>query len=148
DGATPGRYHVIPLGGVHDPRERFGVLLWGPDSRPFTEVEPIAAPFAAVGGMLERSAELDRLREVREKVEQQRGMLTTIVNALPDPVLITDADNTILLENRRAEALFTTAEGDSDGRRRAVEINNLLFYSFLTRSSIAGNDANSRELNL
>src|SRR5690606_12396009 len=50
--------------------------------------------------------------------------------------------------NRRAEALFTTAEGDSDGRRRAVEINNLLFSSFLTRSSIAGNDANSRELNL
>lgn len=148
DGATPGRYHVIPLGGVHDPRERFGVLLLGPDSRPFTEVEPIAAQFAAVGGMLERFAELDRLREGREQVEQQRDLLTTIVNALPDPVLITDADNTILLENRRAEALFTTAEGDSDGRRRAVEINNLLFSSFLTRSSIAGNDANSRELNL
>jgi PAS domain S-box-containing protein len=70
------------------------------------------------------------------------------VNALPDPVLITDAENNILLENRRAEALFTTAEGDSDGRRRAVEINNLLFSSFLTRSSIAGSDANSRELNL
>src|SRR5690606_42145523 len=69
-------------------------------------------------------------------------------NALPDPVLITDADNRILLENRRAEALFTSAEGDSDGRRRAVEINNLLFSSFLTRSNVSGNGANSRELNL
>ena len=148
NGGPAGRYQVFPLGGVTDPQERFAVLLLGPGTRPFPEAEQLATQLAGVAGLLERFAELDRLREGREQVEQQRDLLTTIVNALPDPVLITDADNSILLENRRAEALFTTAEGDSDGRRRAVEINNLLFSSFLTRSSIAGTDANSRELNL
>jgi PAS domain S-box-containing protein len=148
NGGAPGRYQAFPLGGVDEPERRFALLLLGPDNRPFPESEGLSAQLAGVAGLLERLAELDRLREGKDQVEQQRDLLTTIVNALPDPVLITDAENNILLENRRAEALFTTAEGDSDGRRRAVEINNLLFSSFLTRSSIAGSDANSRELNL
>src|SRR5690606_35880127 len=95
-----------------------------------------------------RIAELDRLRRGGRQLEQQRDLLTSIVNTLPDPVLITDTENNILLENQRAESLFTIGETDSEGRRRAVEINNLLFSSFLTRSTIAGADANSRELNL
>src|SRR5690606_9611863 len=125
EGAPAGRYQVFPLGGATRPEERVGVLLLGPGTRPFPEVGQLASQHACVAGLLERFAELERLREGRTHVEQQRDLLTTIVNALPDPVLITEADNTILLENRRAEALFTTAEGDSDGRRRAVEINNL-----------------------
>jgi PAS domain S-box-containing protein len=148
NGGSAGRYQVFPLGGASNPGDRFAALLIGPSPLPFPQAEALTSQLAAVGGLLERFAELDRLREGREQVEQQRDLLTTIVNALPDPVLITDAENNILLENRRAEALFTTAEGDSDGRRRAVEINNLLFSSFLTRSSIAGADENSRELNL
>ena len=148
NGGSAGRYQVFPLGGAANPGDRFAALLIGPSPLPFPQAEALTSQLAAVGGLLERFAELDRLREGREQVEQQRDLLTTIVNALPDPVLITDAENNILLENRRAEALFTTAEGDSDGRRRAVEINNLLFSSFLTRSSIAGADENSRELNL
>src|SRR5690606_7286300 len=84
------------------------------------------------------------------QLEQQRDLLTAIVNTLPDPVLITDAGNSIVLKNRRAESLFTTREGDSEGRRRAVEINNLLFSSFLTRSAIGGGAevSSGRELNL
>ena len=66
-----------------------------------------------------------RLRMERGQVEQQRDLLTTIVNALPDPVLITDADNSILLENRRAEALSLLSEvhartGNAPGLYRAT----------------------------
>jgi PAS domain S-box-containing protein len=110
------------------------------------------APFlervARLGPVLDRVAERDRLLRGRSQLEQQRDLLTAIVNALPDPVLITDAANSIILENRRAETLLTAGEDDSEGRRRAVEINNLLFSSFLTRSMIGGPAPTHRELNL
>ena len=45
-----------------------------------------------------------------------------------------DARNDIVVQNRRAEHLLVSRESDSEGRRRAVEINNLLFTSFLANS--------------
>src|SRR5581483_3248834 len=52
-------------------------------------------------------------------------------------------------QNRRAELLFSAREDDSEGRRRAVEINNLLFSSFLSKAALAGGvDSTARELNL
>ncbi len=90
--------------------------------------------------------ELEELRRSGAGMERQRQLLTAIVNALPDPVLVTDAESRVLLENARARALLTSGEGDSEGRRRAVEINNLLLSSFLTRAGEPGTGA--RELNL
>ena len=148
--APPGRYLSIPIPipGTREQRPFLGLLLVGPDPREVGDLAGVVAQLESVGGFLERLAELDRLRHGGRQMEQQRDLLTSIVNTLPDPVLITDGENNILLENRRAETLFTVGETDSEGRRRAVEINNLLFSSFLTRSIIAGADANSRELNL
>jgi hypothetical protein len=40
------------------------------------------------------------------------------------------------------------SSGDSEGRRRAVQLNNLLFSSFLTQSVISTRQAKPRELNL
>src|SRR6185312_12541208 len=48
-----------------------------------------------------------------------------------------------------AEHLLFVNDGDSPGRRRAVEVNNLLFSSFLSRATIAGTPTGGpRELNL
>ncbi len=140
------RFLAIPLAGPD--QDRLGLLLIGHESGRVEDFASVLARLPTVSAALARIAELDRLRVSRRRAEQQRDLLTSIVDALPDPVLITDADNGILLENRRAASLFITTEGDSEGRRRAVEINNLLFSSFLTRSFFAGGAANSRELNL
>jgi PAS domain S-box-containing protein len=148
-GVTPaGRYLLFPIPGVAAEMSCRALLLVGPDRREVSDFQNVVAHLEAVGPMLDRIAELDRLRQQERQTDQQRDLLTSIVNTLPDPVLITDADNSILLENRRAESLFSVKDTDSEGRRRAVEINNLLFSSFLTRSTIAGSDSNSRELNL
>ncbi|MDQ3557069.1 MAG: ATP-binding protein, partial [Gemmatimonadota bacterium] len=64
------------------------------------------------------------------------------------PVLVTDAANGTVLQNRRADALFATSDANNEGRRRAVEINNLLLGSFLTRSAAPDPAAAGRELNL
>jgi len=76
-------------------------------------------------------------------------MLTAFVNSLPDPIVIINAEHDIVLQNKRAKHLLSTGDKDSEGRRRAVEINNLLFASHLSTAAMGANEgAGSRELNL
>jgi PAS domain S-box-containing protein len=108
----------------------------------------IAALLARLGPMLGRLAQIETLLSTGERTGRQRDLLTTIINAMPDPVLLTDAGNNIVLSNRRAEQLFTSQSDDSEGRRRAVQINNLLFSSLLTQTAIGPVSGMPRELNL
>ena len=106
-----------------------------------------AAMFA--GPVLARLADLEQFRQAAQRLDQQRDLLTAIINSLPDPIVITDVSNDIVVHNRRAEHLLSVRETDSEGRRRAVEINNLLFTSFLSKAVMAGGvQPGSRELNL
>jgi PAS domain S-box-containing protein len=72
-----------------------------------------------------------------------------MVDSLPDPVVITDASNDIVAQNKRAERLLFVTDDDSAGRRRAVALNTLLFSSFLSRATMGGTPSSgARELNL
>jgi signal transduction histidine kinase len=77
--------------------------------------------------------ENEELRARAEAAERRSGLFSAICDTLADPVLVTDLGNRILLENRCARSLFHAAPGDSEERRRAVEVNNFLFTSFLAR---------------
>jgi PAS domain S-box-containing protein len=107
-----------------------------------------AAIVRRMGPALARVSQLESLTGRAARNSRRRDLLTVIVNSLPDPVLLTDAGNNIVLANRRAEQLFTVAADDSEGRRRAIQLNNLLFSSFLTQSMIGASDGAPRELNL
>ena len=141
-----------------DGKDGWLLPLRDPDSVPFgalvieggTEEEAASGygVLEEIGPLLHRIFDLDRFRKSSEKLERQRDLLSGIINALPDPVFVADANYEMALENKRAEALFTSRDGDSEGRRRAVEINNLLFSSFLSRSELSGGEAPARELNL
>ncbi|HEX5437389.1 MAG TPA: ATP-binding protein [Gemmatimonadaceae bacterium] len=101
------------------------------------------------GSVLARVFVSDGLRRSAERLDDQRRLLTTIVNALPDPIIITDATNDIVVSNQRAETLLVSTDHDSYGRRRAVEINNLLFSSFLSKAVLTGGvKSTARELTL
>ena len=103
------------------------------------------------GSILSRIASLESWREQGDRLSRERDRLTLMVDSLPDAVVITNAANDIIAQNRRAEHLLAFGEDDSPGRRRAVEMNNLLFTSFLSRAAImgAGNrGSDARELNL
>src|SRR5690606_22857034 len=140
---------ALPLSAPDARDAPFGVLLIGSDSAGEDPFPLLPQRIAAVSPVLARIHERDTMMAGYAKLEHQRDLLTAIINALPDPVLITDAQNSVVLENRRAGSLFTTVEGDSEGRRRAVGINNLLFSSFLTKSAIGGAaEGPGRELNL
>ena len=101
------------------------------------------------GPVLSRMAAVEEFRLSSSRLDQQREMLTTIVNSLPDPIVIINAEHDIVVQNKRAEHLLSTGDKDSEGRRRAVEINNLLFTSHLSKAAMGANEtAGSRELNL
>jgi len=112
--------------------------------------DALAGAALLAGPVLARTKQMERYRQSELRLEEQRDLLTTIIDALPDPIVITDAATDILVQNRRAEHLLSTGDRDSEGRRRAVEINNLLFTSYLSRSVIGGPRAQggARELNL
>ncbi len=101
------------------------------------------------GPVLSRMAAVEEFRLSSTRLDQQREMLTAIVNSLPDPIVIINAERDIVVQNKRAEHLLSTGDKDSEGRRRAVEINNLLFTSHLSKAAMGANEtAGSRELNL
>jgi PAS domain S-box-containing protein len=101
------------------------------------------------GPVLARMAAVEEFRLSTGRLDQQREMLTAIVNSLPDPIVIINASHDIVVQNSRAEHLLSSGDKDSEGRRRAVEINNLLFTSHLSKAAMGSKEtAGSRELNL
>jgi len=112
-------------------------------------LQEIASLVMYAGPVLFRvAAHLDAERGL-DHASQERSQYRHMVDSLPDPVVITDASNDIVVQNKRAEHLLSVNDDDSAGRRRAVELNNLLFSSFLSRALIAGPPTGgARELNL
>jgi len=103
------------------------------------------------GPMLSRLAASDAHRGRAEELADQRAVLTSIVNSLPDPIVIIDGERQIVVQNQRAEHLLSMRERDSEGRRRAVEINNLLLTSHLSKDAAPSGTngaAEARELNM
>jgi PAS domain S-box-containing protein len=131
-------------------RDRDGEISAGLvlDAPPDDAAIPLAgAILDRCGFALLQAARLDQLADRVGRLDRQRDLLTSIINTIADPVLLTDANNGILLTNSRAERLFSSAPEDSEGRRRAIQVNTLLFSSFLTQSAI-GAQSGGRELNL
>ena len=75
------------------------------------------------------------------------GRMTTMMESMADPVILTDNQHRVLIQNRAAERFFRVPEGVSEGGRRAVEFNNLLFSAALSSLTVSGSDS-SRDLTL
>ena len=101
------------------------------------------------GPFLDRIIEADALAAASRKQIRQLDILTSMLDAIADPVVMTNGSGAAVLMNRRAEGLLTSSADDSEGRKRAVEVNNLLFSSFLTQAVMTrGSSPAGRELNL
>jgi signal transduction histidine kinase/PAS domain-containing protein len=112
-------------------------------------VEALARIAMYAGPILARMGSAAAVRQTADRATKERDRLTSIIDSLPDPIVITNAANDIIVQNARAERLLNTRESDSEGRRRAVEVNNLLFTSYLARAVMTGGlQSGPRELNL
>jgi PAS domain S-box-containing protein len=77
---------------------------------------------------------------------RERSLLHAIINAVADPILLTDTDGRLLVANARAEALFATSVDVSEGRRRAVELNNMFLSAALWRIAVGTGEVRPQEL--
>jgi signal transduction histidine kinase len=96
---------------------------------------------------------LSRLFKVEHYYNRMRDMemtisrMTTVMESMADPVILTDNQHRVIIQNRAAERFFRVPEGISEGGRRAVEFNNLLFSAALSSMVVSASDS-SRDLTL
>lgn len=102
--------------------------------------------FRALGRKLVDLRNLRVLVATERRLDRERALLQSILKAVPDPVLLTDPEGRLVVANARAELYFASEEEESEGRRRAVALNNMLFSAALSRHAIEGSEFARREL--
>ena len=143
NGADPwrGDFVAIPLPLSENREARQGLLLVSP-----ARCEP-EAKWAAelLGQKIARLRATAAILESEHRLQRDRELLLNIINASPDPILLTEPEGRMIISNARADALFSTKEGESEGRHRAVALNNMLFSAALSQQAIESGAAR-REL--
>jgi signal transduction histidine kinase/PAS domain-containing protein len=142
-GTTP--VLVLPLARAGAAAEASPGLLVVSPSGPAIR-EPATWVGAVLGARLTQLRQRRAVETARRALERERGLLDSIVNAVPDPVLLTDTEGRLIFANVRAEALFASTERESEGRRRAVALINMLFSAALSGRAISRGEPLRREL--
>lgn len=75
------------------------------------------------------------------------AQMQTVMESMADPVILTDTQHRVIMQNKAAERFFKLPDNVSEGRVRAVELNNMLFSAALSSMVVSGGDS-SRDLTL
>nr|WP_242594140.1 ATP-binding protein [Corallococcus exiguus] len=134
----PGGFLAVPLGRSGAPAAALLVVgLPGP-----AVPEDVAWVASCAGPLLARQLASDARAPRRPEPDR---LLRRVINAVSDPVLLTDSDGTLLFANARAEGLLVAGPDASPGRTRAVELNQRLFRETLAQG---GTSVHRREVPL
>ncbi|HEX8747185.1 MAG TPA: ATP-binding protein [Pyrinomonadaceae bacterium] len=90
----------------------------------------------------------ERLTSTINKLQSQRQWVESIMKSVADPIVLTNLDNEILLQNRRAEELFSGEDSAGEGKRRALKMNDLLFSAYLSSAAVSYSDIIQRDITL
>jgi PAS domain S-box-containing protein len=141
----PGPVLAVSLHGLTvDEDVRAGVLIVAPVS------PAVARESRWVADML--GPRLARLRSYRgsleshRRLDRDRMLLQGVIDAVSDPILLTDTEGRMLIANTNAENLFASRDGESEGRQRAVALNNMMFSAALSWSATSPAEPLRREL--
>jgi PAS domain S-box-containing protein len=134
-------FHLVPLRSDDSP-EPHGLLLVSAQS---PELHPDALWLSR---LLSRQIArlLARHLALEARFRQERMLLYSIINAVTDPILLTDTEGKLIIANAHAEKLFAAPEDASEGWRRAVALNNMLFSAALSTSAVTQAELARREL--
>jgi signal transduction histidine kinase len=134
-------FHVIPL--RMDSSEQGHGLLLVAGLAPELDAET-AWLGRTLGKQISRLMGRQLLAETR--FGQERMLLYSIINAVTDPILLTDTEGKLIIANSHAEKLFAAPEEASEGWRRATALNNMLFSAALSTSAVGMVELARREL--
>jgi len=135
---------------TYEPGSRLGVLyvsapqetLEGPR---FTILKRFADRVGVVASL---ALQQDRLTSSIGKLQRERQWIESIMKSVADPIVLTDLDNEILLQNRRAEELFSGSANAGEGKRRALKMNDLLFSAYLSSATVSSSEVIQRDITL
>jgi PAS domain S-box-containing protein len=136
-------FHVVPLGVSGFTDDAIGLLLLAGPAHLSPEVSWFALVF---GQKLDQILRYHALADGDRTQGRERSLLHSIINAVTDPILLTDTEGRLLIANARALTLFTSSEEESEGRRSAVRMNNMLLSSALSSKAIEEAGAARREM--
>jgi PAS domain S-box-containing protein len=134
-------FHAIPLRA--DAQESGQGLLLVAGVGPVLDAEAVW-----MGRMLGKqiSRLLGRQLLAETRFGQERMLLYSIINAVTDPILLTDTEGKLIIANSHAEKLFAAPEEASEGWRRAAGLNNMLFSAALSTNAVGMTELARREL--
>ena len=133
-------FHAIPLRA--EAAKTYGLLLTSATS---PGLHPdIAWAARTLSRQVARLTSSQTLAETR--FGQERMLLYSIINAVTDPILLTDTEGKLIIANTHAEKLFAAPEDAGEGWRRAAGLNNMLFSAALSTNAVGHSEMARREL--
>ena len=135
---------AIPLRGAAHARRRRGRTAAGARRRAAHDRD-LTWLVTVFGQKIEQIRGRGSVAQEARKLRRERTLFYTIINSVTDPILLTDTEGRLIVANARAEKLFAAAEEANEGRRRAVELNNMLFSAALSRTVVEA-PSEAREL--
>jgi PAS domain S-box-containing protein len=126
-----GPFHAVPVRS-DDESVPNGLLLTSSDG------PDLHADVPWLAGILAKQVTrlLSRQTLAETRFGQERMLLYSIINAVTDPILLTDTEGKLIIANAHAEKLFAAPEEASEGWRRAAALNNMLFSAALSTSAV------------
>ena len=133
-----------------EPGLRLGVLYIGASQ---ANVDPISLSLLKrfadrIGVIASLAIQQERLVTTVTKLQRERQWIESIMKSVADPIVLTDLDNEILLQNRRAEELFSGSANAGEGKRRALKMNDLLFSAYLSSATVSSSELVQRDITL
>jgi len=148
--SRPGTVRTTNQYWTFEPGERMGVLYVGAnqetvDPESLTLIKRFAERIGIVASL---AAHQERLVSTVTKLQRERQWIESIMKSVADPIVLTDLDNQILLQNRRAEELFSGSANAGEGKRRALKMNDLLFSAYLSSATVSSSEVIQRDITL
>ncbi|HKG78660.1 MAG TPA: ATP-binding protein [Pyrinomonadaceae bacterium] len=133
-----------------DQGSRLGVLYVGASEN---SIDPVSLNLLKrfadkIGIIASLAIHQERLVNTVTKLQRERQWIESIMKSVADPIVLTDLDNEILLQNRRAEELFSGSANAGEGKRRALKMNDLLFSAYLSSATVSSSEVIQRDITL
>jgi len=133
-----------------EPGSRLGVLYVGANRE---SIDPVSLNLLKrfadrIGVIASLAIQQERLVGSVTKLQRERQWIESIMKSVADPIVLTDLDNEILLQNRRAEELFSGSANAGEGKRRALKMNDLLFSAYLSSATVSSSEVLQRDITL
>lgn len=136
--------------GNKTPDSWIGVIIVGPDRRPIGhgQLDLFDGVAELAGAVLANSQKILSLETAVTALRYEQEWNAAILESVADPIVLTNLDNEILLQNKSAESFLSASEDATEGRLRAVKMNDLLFSAYLSSAGFSPDQIGRGDLTL